>query len=282
VPNRYPALVPDEEGPADDAAGSQTRANGFHEVIIETTEHGRRFSAFSHSHMQAVLSTYRDRVERLNAAPGVRSVILFRNDGRAAGASQEHPHAQILGLPLVPDTLACEIAAAEKHFQERQGCLSCDLLARERRDARRVVAANEDFVVLAAFAPRFPCELWIVPTAHGPDFSRITLSAIRNLAFILGETLRALESMLGPFPYNLILQTAPTSASGAFDRFFHWRLEIVPRFTVASGFELATSVFIVSLLPEQAAAGLRQILNPARDRQSAELRGQSSESPMPG
>jgi UDPglucose--hexose-1-phosphate uridylyltransferase len=43
-------------------------------------------------------------------------------------------------------------------------------------------------------------------------------------------------------------------------RAFHWRLEIVPRLTTASGFELGSGVYIVAVAPEDAARRLRAAL----------------------
>jgi UDPglucose--hexose-1-phosphate uridylyltransferase len=40
---------------------------------------------------------------------------------------------------------------------------------------------------------------------------------------------------------------------------YHWHIEILPRTTNLAGFELATGCYINAVLPERAAAALREV-----------------------
>jgi UDPglucose--hexose-1-phosphate uridylyltransferase len=42
-------------------------------------------------------------------------------------------------------------------------------------------------------------------------------------------------------------------------RYYHWYLSIVPRLTRVAGFELGSGIYINTVLPEDAAAFLRQV-----------------------
>jgi UDPglucose--hexose-1-phosphate uridylyltransferase len=260
VPNRYPALrsaappAPFATDPYEHVA-----AVGFHEVIVETPVHDRRLACWSLEECETILGVYLARVKSLSAEPGVRSIALFRNEGRAAGASQDHPHAQILAMPVVPERLTREVIAVQQHFQTRGRCLTCEILALEEQEAQYLVSDNEDFCAITSYAPRFPCETWILPKRHTHDFSSLEARQIRNLARILKQVFGGLESILGPFPFNLVLQSAPVGADHGVARAFHWRFEILPRLSAASGFELGSDVFIVSTSPEAAAAKLRTV-----------------------
>jgi UDPglucose--hexose-1-phosphate uridylyltransferase len=200
------------------------------------------------------------RARTLGAIPDVQTVVILRNEGRPAGASQEHPHSQIVALPFVPGRLRDEMTVAARHFDAAGTCLTCDLVADELANGARVVARNEDFVALASFAPRFGFETWIVPVSHQHDFLAADPAAIRGLAGMLSKVLASLETVHGAFPYNLVLQTAPVHTTPEIDRSFHWRLEIMPRLTTPSGLELGADVFIVAVTPEQAAESLRAAL----------------------
>ena len=94
------------------------------------------------------------------------------NEGHAAGASLEHSHAQLYALDCVPALVARE----REHFTAHNtrtmgGCLLCDLLQEEVRRRERVVAVDDDAVLLAPFASRMPYELQLVPRRHEPSFA---------------------------------------------------------------------------------------------------------------
>jgi UDPglucose--hexose-1-phosphate uridylyltransferase len=260
VPNRYPALRSGTlPTPFAIAPYEQTAAVGFHEVIVETPVHDRRLACWSVEECETILGVYVARVKSLSAEPGVKSIALFRNEGRDAGASQDHPHAQILAMPVVPERLRRELIAVNQHFHARGRCLTCEILALEEREARYRVSDNEDFCAITSYAPRFPCETWILPKRHASDFGALEAPQLRNLARILKQVFGGLESILGSFPFNLVLQSAPVGADHGVARSFHWRFEVLPRLSAASGFELGSDVFIVSTSPEAAAAKLRTV-----------------------
>ncbi len=238
----------------------QSAPIGIHEVIVETPAHERRMADYDAGELAAVLEVYRSRLVTLSACPGVESVAIFRNEGSLAGASQDHAHSQVVALPLVSGRLANELVAATTYRRERGQCPTCEMLAEELDAGQRVILQNEDFVALASFAPRFPYETWIVPKAHVHDFSHLTPTHLASLASLVSRALSSFHQLLGRFPYNLVLQTAPPRAPHDVSRSFHWRLEILPRLNTASGFELGSGVFIVDVAPETAAMRLRSVL----------------------
>ena len=73
---------------------------------------------------------------------------------------------------------------------------------------------------------------------------------------MIATALRALAGALGAVPQlNLWVRTAPRGADE-----FCWHVDIVPRLTIAAGFELGTGVEINVYPPERAAADLRAAL----------------------
>ena len=272
VPNRYPAVT---RGSASvltsQGLHQQARAVGVHELVIDTPVHTSRLTEFSVEKLQAVLAVYRARLDVHARTSGIRFIVLFRNDGRAAGASQDHPHSQILALPLVPPAVQRELAAAEEHLRIRNRCVTCEVLESESRDGPRVITRNGSFVAMTSFSGRFPYECFITPAFHAHDFRDTGDEQLRSLAEILKGILAGLELVLGRFSYNLMLQNCPPSSTFAGEHAFHWRLEILPRLSVPSGVELATDVYINPLSPEEA----------ARDLRSALTRLQPPDSPTP-
>lgn len=262
VPNRFPALTPG--GAGFEAGGdlyAARAARGFHEVVIDSPDHECTLATLPVEQIELLLRVYQMRLRVLSARRGVRTIALFRNEGRLAGASQVHPHSQILALPLVPALLASEVAGARAHVRRHGQCRSCAMLAREKADGRRLVLEASRFMVVTSFAPRFPGEAWILPARHGHDFADAGDGEVTELAQVIKRLGAAYERAFGAMPMNLVLQTAPVRANAAAARAFHWRFEILPRLSVPSGFELGFGVFIVSHSPESAAARLRDALS---------------------
>jgi UDPglucose--hexose-1-phosphate uridylyltransferase len=262
VPNKFPALRSDASTHTLAASlHEQAPATGFHEVVIETPDHNRRMARFSLLELDAALAVYQSRVSILSHEAGVQSLALFRNDGIAAGATQLHPHTQILALPIVPGQLQADLDSAQRHYRARGQCQTCELVETSgRRNPSCLIAANADFIAVASGAARFPYETWIVPKLHSHDFRECRRDHLRSLAEMLGRVLGALESTVGSFPFNLVLHTAPMCVSRPIPEAVHWRLEILPRLTTPSGLELGFGVYIVSVPPEEAARRLRLAL----------------------
>ncbi len=129
------------------------------------------------------------------------------------------------------------------------GNLLGDLVQEEVRRRERVVAVDDEAVLLAPYASRLPFQLMIAPRRprarfedDGPLGAGLVLDALTRLRRRLGAT---------P-PLNLWVRTAPRGAEH-----FCWRIDILPRLTHLAGLELGTGVHLCVVAPEQAAAELR-------------------------
>jgi UDPglucose--hexose-1-phosphate uridylyltransferase len=184
------------------------------------------------------------------AAAGSSYVHIMVNEGQPAGASLEHTHAQAYGLGFVPTVVARERERFTAHNTRTMGgCLLCDLLQDEIRRRERVVAVDDEAVLLAPYASRGPYELQIVPRRHEPQFA----APEPNVANMLHDAFTRLREVLGALPpLNLWVRTAPRGAET-----FHWHIDVVPRITQLAGFELGTGVNVNIIAPERAAAELR-------------------------
>ena len=78
------------------------------------------------------------------------------------------------------------------------------------------------------------------------------------LAKALNTVLRKLYLALNNPDYVLFIHTSPIKKSN-FDiyDFYHWHIEIMPRFYIVAGMELGTNVFINTVDPDEAAEKLR-------------------------
>lgn len=258
VPNKYPAVCLDEPH----FALSETSALGAvpqvplggHEVIIESPRHLQDITELTSEEFARVLRVYRQRLGDWSADERIRYVSIFKNVGKAAGASLGHMHSQLVALPQVPPVMAAELAACERHHAKLGGCIFCQLIDEELAHRQRLVVENDSFVAFCAYAGRQPYETWILPREHQASFEHLGDAAADELADLLQQLVARLHTLLTPLSYNLILHTVPFGATDADS--FHWHFELVPRSTQLAGFEWGTGLHINPLSPERAAANL--------------------------
>ena len=258
VPNLYPALSPGTDFPGElDPLASETRgepgffgvgpAEGAHEVIVNAPEPVTSLRFLDPEQVETAMGVWRERM-RAHADAPCRHLIV--NEGRDAGASLPHTHAQFYALPFVPAAVARERERFTAYALRTQGRnLLADLLQEEVRLRERVVAIDEEAVALCPFASRVPFELQIVPRRPRGLFEDDGPLGARLLHDVLGR----LERVLGAVPaLNLWVRTAPAGAE-----YFCWRIDVLPRLTKLAGLEMGTGVNLNVMPPEKAAEQLR-------------------------
>ncbi len=261
VPNKFPALQ--IEGAIDRRGeGLYDKMNGVgaHEVVIEGPSHDQDLADYPVAHIVEVLTAYRERMVDLHRDRRFKYVLIFKNHGAGAGATLEHTHTQLIATPIIPKMVQEELDGARRHFELKERCVFCDIIQQETAETngRRVVVANERFIAIEPFAPRFPFETWILPRRH--DASYLMARSDEDLvqfATILKDTLQRLNRALDQPPYNFVIHTAPVSEGDL--EFYHWHLEIMPKLTRVAGFEIGSGFYINPTPPEDAAQYLREI-----------------------
>ena len=231
-------------------------SSGYQELIVEHPDARVRLDTMTRDHLADVLKLYRDRLLHLVAKPDIRHVQITRNVGRAAGALFDHPHAQVLAVPVTNRWMDEELAAARVHHQHCEHCLFCDVIQAELEARERLVTHNQDFVAIAPYAAKTPFETWILPRQHSSGFTTLAGNTAPALAELLQAVVRAMNAALDEPPYNLILHTLPQAGMPS----YHWHLEVLPRLTSHSGFDWASGFYVNPTPPEDAARFLREAL----------------------
>jgi len=258
VPNLYSAFRLDPDG-QDYRAGRfvQRDALGACEVLISSPDHREPTPVLPRRQVEEIVQSYVDRYRAHAANPALEYVLILYNHGRPAGASLEHPHSQLYAISFVPPAFQEELNGARRFQGEHGGCVFCRTVQDEREASARVIAENEGFLVFAPYAARTPFETWIIPKRHTASFGDLDLLREKPLfAEILQRTLLAFYQGLNDPPFNYFVHSAPLK--GDYDESYHWHLEIIPKLSIAAGFELGTGVWINVVKPEDAAAFLRE------------------------
>ena len=227
---------------------------GRHEVIVESPHHDWDLATGSEQGVRRVLRAYRARYLAMRSLrPSL--VVLFRNHGLAAGTSLEHPHSQVVALPIVPALIRRRLEVARQQFDETGNCLYEEMLERAIAEDERIVRASERYAAFVPYAASVPFETWISPRRHQSSFGALSDEGLGELAGLLWAVLRGLRQALNDPPYNLVIDSVPPADEQV--PYFGWVLRIVPRLTTAAGFELATAIPVNPSLPESDASSLR-------------------------
>jgi UDPglucose--hexose-1-phosphate uridylyltransferase len=251
VPNLYPALSEDSGHPAPEAnpdlfwAGP---AHGAHEVIINAPNPVISLADLTPEQVAGAVDVWR---ERMRAHRDAAYVHLIVNERREAGASLPHTHAQLYALDFVPAGIARERERFGAYATRTMGGnLLADLVQEEVRRRERIVAIDEESVLMAPYGARVPFQLMLAPRTPRQRFEDDGPTGAR----MLHEALTRLRRRLGASPpLNLWIRTAPRGSE-----YFCWRIDILPRLTHLAGLELGAGVHLNIVPPELVAAELRE------------------------
>ncbi len=234
VPNLYPIV------------GGEGGVAGAHEVLVLSPAHDRQLDALSLDEASAAVIALRDRAAAQLAAGFVHAQPLL-NQGRASGASIEHPHAQLAALAFTPphvDSVLTRFVRAGR-----------DLVIDSFEAARDTscVVRDADALSWCPVGSASPFVVRIALRHSEARFDRLPDADVRALTEALRDAIARLHRALGDIAYNLVVNTAPRDDP----RPFHCWVDIVPRVGVIGGFEMGTGVLVNPAAPETAASMLR-------------------------
>ncbi|PKA50921.1 putative galactose-1-phosphate uridyltransferase [Apostasia shenzhenica] len=259
IENLYPALRRDLEpllvgGDGGGLGRSTVTGFGFHDVVIETPSHSVHLPDLPAAEVGEVVLAYRERVRQLAQLESLEYVQVFKNHGASAGASMNHSHGQIVGLPLIPPTVCARFHSMREEFKK---CGKCGLC--EARSDDILIDESDHFSAIVPFAASFPFEVWIIPRDHASYFHDLDEQKAVDFGGLLKLILLKLGKQLNYPPYNFMVHSSPLHLPASWLPFAHWFLQVVPLLNVTGGFELGSGCYINAVFPEDAAKVLREV-----------------------
>ena len=232
-PNKYPAIDP---------------AEGAHEVIVNSPRHILRLGDLTDDEADRAVGLWAARLAAVAADARGLWPFLFLNQGAAAGASLQHTHTQIVGLPFAPPRLVTR----ERVAAAAPGCPVCADIA--GAGERTVIDDGSGLVAFCPEVPPLSGTLRIAPVTHVPDWAPgVDVAALGR---VLPACARAVGAAIGGEALNLWLHER---GPGGTDR-RHWHIDMLPRIGTLAGMELGAGVIAVALGPKDTAARLRAAL----------------------
>ncbi len=276
---------------------------GRHELFIESPRHNVAFgSGMSVGEVYAVVQLWASRYQALATSGSAAVGVLFKNHGAEAGGTQHHCHSQLVGLPVVPTSLAALYSRA-RMYHEMHGECCCCAIARVLRGSRfsrvahvpgapagampgaaavsagpgappvglgdfgpeLVVFENEHFVSFVPWAPSTDYCVWIMPWEHRADLLRSEAAESVDIMMAFAECLREVLRRLYwqcGNPDHNLFVRSPTFTESS-SVSFHWYVEVSPKFTKLGGLEVATQTAVLLNRPQDVARKLRDVKVPS-------------------
>ena len=243
--NRFPAF----EAPA-----------GAAEVVVYTDQHDASFAALGSQRARDLMSVWLHRYRELSRRDDVEYVYIFENRGVEVGVTLHHPHGQIYGYPFLPPVAKLELAADAR----LGGCAPCAGIERELADGERVLIDDGQVLAYVPFAARWPYEVHVALRAHRASLLDCRPEELGSLGDALQRVVRGYDALFArPFPYVMAVHQAPTTeaqppGAGHLHIEFYPPLRTADKLKFLAGSEQGAGTFISDVLPEEAAAGLRE------------------------
>ena len=256
IPPQVPAIEGDDFYPVKPSYGKC-------DVVLYHPDHNTSIPQIPIDHLTRLVKVWRQRFAELKATPGIRYVLIFENKGEVIGVTMPHPHGQIYSLPLVPPAIKKELAAARAHYRSHDRCLFCDILQKERKDGRRIVAENRAFTAFIPFYARWPYEVHIYPRRHLGALDEFKPSEEKALAEMLKWVTQKYDNLFQmSFPYMMLLHQAPTRGRHPY---YHFHIEFYPphrskeKLKYLASVETGAGTFLNDSLAEEKARELRSV-----------------------
>lgn len=258
IPNNKPILAIESTlNRRADGVYDKMNGAGAHEIIIETPDHNKKIQDYSITELSRIFDVMQSRINDLKNDSRFEYILAFKNHGLEAGETLTHSHTQLVAMPIIPKVIKEEMNVSKKYYEFKERCLFCDIIDQEISSGARIVTETSNFVAFVPYASRYPFETWILPKEHGTDFCCINDKSKKDdLASILISVMKRLYKVLDNPSYNFVMHLLPLKTS--FLPYYHWHIEIVPKITKFTGFELGTGMYVNPTIPEETAKFLRE------------------------
>ncbi len=266
--NDFPTLAahaPDGEDFADELQ-SYTSAKGHCRVLCWSENHNDTLASLSETNMIAAAKLWKDEYNALSANDNIEQVLIFENKGVEIGVSNLHPHGQIYATSFVTDTAIRMRDAQASYATSHEGrSMLQDMLAMESVQQELLVEKTEHWSVIVPYAARFSYETWIIPNRKLGSLADTTDTEMEALALVYQRQVKRYDTLFERSAPNItLLHNAPCDDHAdnyhwCFHLAFHPPLRDATKLKFLAGFESGSNNIVNPLMPEHAAATLRNL-----------------------
>ena len=260
VPNLYKAVqVEYQMSSKREGIFEKIQGVGAHEVLIDSPNHDKDIVTLDTLSIELWLNTMIKRIEDLRNDKRLIHLSIFKNYGQNAGATQEHPHTQLLALPIMPKDELDFLKRNFKYYKKHGRGKLQDTVENEKESKdKRVIEEIDNFIAYCPFASSFPFEVTIAPLKNISSLEHCNHGEISNLALMVKRVFEKLRAQLGQFDYNLYFRLPPLNKNFENEAYlssipenFRFSIHITPRIYRFGGFEISTNMAINPVPPEE-------------------------------
>lgn len=232
-PNDFPAVSLDNP-----------KAYGYQEVIVETPEHQPELDDLPVSHIVKVFDAYAQRTKSISKNKKIEYILIFKNNGGAAGASLQHAHSQIFATQFLPPHLKDKSQKQQEYKLKNGRCIYCDVIKKESKSPR-LIYKDKYVIAICPYASMHNYEAWILPIRHVDNITNLNKNEVNSFAKVLKKILGKVTDL--GLPYNYYFHQL------IHDEDQHLYMKIKPRGSVWAGVEIGSGLIINPIPPEEAA-----------------------------
>jgi len=261
VPNLYKAVqVELDDRSSRDGMFESIPGVGAHEVLIDSPCHECGFADLDAQSIEHWLRSMIIRISDLKRDQRLVHLSIFKNVGASAGATQEHPHTQILALPVMPQTELNFLERNMSYYRRHGRGKLEDIIENELTCKDRIVEEIGNFVAFCPYASAFPFEVMIAPRRNIRSLEDCSRDEVTDLSILIRHLFQKLNQQLGNFDYNLFFRLPPLNANfenepymDTLHKNYRFSIRITPRIYRVGGFEISTGMAINPVSPEECA-----------------------------
>lgn len=256
--NKFPAVKEGICGPGSQFGPYKIKEGiGEHDLFV-LRDHDKMLSDLNPEEMLSLIRVYLKRYREVSQMQCGEYIMIFHNQGHEAGGSIYHPHSQLISTPIMPPLISRIFHGAYEFYKQNNKHAFDLMIEWEKEQNKRVVFENDFFIAFCPFVSLFPYQIMIFPKNRKAYFDQLRQEAELPLAQALITVLKKIKIGLDNPSFNYFIHSAPVGgALKDLHEFFTWHIEILPKFSTAAGFEMATGIDINVVDPDHAAELLR-------------------------
>lgn len=219
--NDYRALldnIPEAPNPESPLLQVQS-VEGTNRVICFSPQHNVTLAEMPVTGIRTVVDLWAEQTADLGKQ--YQWVQVFENRGEMMGSSNPHPHGQVWAENVLPNLPKKEDETQAAYYQEHGSPMLLDYAQLEVEKGERVVAENDEWIVVVPYWATWPFETLVLPKTHILRMPDVNESGRNALADVLKTTLVRYDNLFEvSFPYSMGWHGAPFGDAD----YSHWQL----------------------------------------------------------
>ncbi len=193
---------------AHDPLFSVESERGCSRVICFSPDHSLTLPELQLGQLTGVVDTWVE--QSVELGDNFRWVQIFENKGAMMGCSMPHPHGQVWAQQHLPSLAQKELYCQDRYFEQNHSRLLLDYAEREMQDKSRIVAQNDDWLVVVPFWAGWPFETLLLPKFPVSWLHQLRKSQRISLASMIKDITTRYDNLFQcSFPYSMGWHSAP-------------------------------------------------------------------------